>query len=130
MPVVSEDATPTAVRLRASNPPEAGRRLGAVPRQKEPTRDEALGVLVVSTVMQCRARFIDTGGSTLPVVDYELDLPNGEKSGLEISRITDEKLLRLCAPAQRLDWEIGQSSSLVEFRCGRAFLTQDPARRM
>lgn len=78
----------------------------AVAKQKEPTRDEALGAAVVTTVMQCRARFIDTGGSTVPVVDYELDLPNGERSGLEISRITDEKLLRLSASTRGLDWSL------------------------
>jgi hypothetical protein len=77
-----------------------------VAKQKEPTRDEALAAAVVTTVMECRARFIDTGGSTAPVVDYELDLPNGERSGLEISRITDEKLLRLSASAQALDWSL------------------------
>ena len=69
-------ATPAAVRLRGvESVPRRDVDSKAVANQKESTRDEALGAAVVTTVMQCRARFIDTGGSTVPVVDYELDLP-------------------------------------------------------
>jgi len=59
---------------------------------KEPTQDERLGAAVVTTVLQCNARFIDNGLSkcTTPIIDYELELPNGEHASLEISRITGQ----------------------------------------
>jgi len=96
---------------------------------KEPTREEQLGAAVVTTVLQCNARFIDNGlsKSTQPIVDYELDLSAGEHASLEISRITDEKLRDLSASAVRLDWNltttryswalgVARNASLKQFR--------------
>jgi hypothetical protein len=73
---------------------------------KEPTRHERLGAAVVATVLQSNARFIDNGLSKCAnqIVDYELDLPDGERAGLEISRITDGGLLNMSASAAKLDW--------------------------
>lgn len=75
---------------------------------KEPTREEQLGAAVVTTVLQCSARFMDNclSKSTQPIIDYELDLPDGEHASLEISRITVKKLRDLSASAARLDWNL------------------------
>jgi hypothetical protein len=52
----------------------------------EPTRHEALGAAVVTTVLQCDADFVDRGlpGLTGKIVDYDLELLDGERAGLEI----------------------------------------------
>jgi hypothetical protein len=74
---------------------------------KRPARDELLAAAVVTTVMGCTARFVDVGGTTELVVDWELSLPDGTGASLEISRITDPKLRDLsAAAASEARWEL------------------------
>ena len=70
-----------------------------------PTPHEQLAAAVVTAVLKCSVRFIDTG-VTGPIADYELELPSGEAFYLEVSRITDAKLRRLSASAAGMDWTL------------------------
>lgn len=84
-------------------------------KPKGPTRHEALGAAVVTTVLQCNADFIDNGspGHAGAIVDYVLELRDGERAGLEISTITDRKLRELSASAMKQqDWTLVKSRYL------------------
>jgi hypothetical protein len=83
-------------------------------KPKVPTRHEKLGAEVVTTVLQCNADFFDNGshGPRGKVVDYVLELPDGELAGLEISRITDRKLCEMSASAVKQDWTLTKSRYL------------------